>query len=100
MYNFTFTTDGLLIPFQAVNSIVPLASTFILVIIPFFILLMAMMRFGIQVSFTTSSFLAMLLSILFVATGLVPPIVFTMFLALAIIGFIWTSMKDNSVTGL
>ena len=99
-YNFTFTHPTFLLPFEIVNSITPLASTMILVIIPFFIMLMVLIRYGYGVAFTTASFLTMLLSILFVSTGLVPTYIFTIFLALSIIGFIITSLRDNSMLGL
>ncbi len=95
VFNFTFQHNDLRAFFEIADGIVPLTTTFLLVIIPFVLFYLALARFGQAPAFATSSFLSTILAVMFVGAGIVPQFILPIFIAMSIIGLIWISIRDN-----
>jgi hypothetical protein len=96
MYNLTYNGLGLVGMMEFVNNIFPPTTAIFLLFIPFIILIIALIKFGLKVALTTASFLSLVICILLVSTGLVDASFMIMFMALTIVGFIWMSVSGGS----
>lgn len=93
VYNLTYTGIGVSGIFEFLNTIFPLGSAILLLFLPFIIMVIGLLNYGLPTAFTTASFISIILSIFLVSTGLIDLSFMIIFIAFTIIGFIWMSAK-------